>query len=59
MGEPRKVHEPGDCIDPSYGNPWCSGEATLAPNPYAEDVHGDDTPVWMCAGAREGAAADV
>jgi hypothetical protein len=52
-------HMPGDCVDPSYGNPWCSGIASYAPNPYAWELYDDETPVWMCDGARAGAAADI
>lgn len=54
-----KVHEPGDCVDPTYGNPWCDGIATLGVNPYNEELYGDTTLEWMCAGARIGAAADI
>lgn len=54
-----KVHEPGRCFDPTYGNPWCTGEATYGPDPYQEDVNGDSTPAWLCPGVRDGRLADI
>lgn len=32
---------------------------TFAPNPYAHDVNGDDTPVWMCENCRSRSAEDI
>ena len=32
---------------------------TLAPCPYAHDIDGDDTPVYLCDLCREERAADV
>ncbi len=32
---------------------------TLAPCPYASDIHGDDTPVWLCGECRHERAMDV
>jgi hypothetical protein len=54
-----KIHEPGNCVDPAYGNPWCDGEGRFAPDPYAEELADDHTFVWMCDGQRAGRAADV
>ena len=28
-------------------------------DPFAEDVHGDDTPVWMCGNCRYESAMDI
>lgn len=53
------IHNPGDCVDPLYGNPWCNGIGEWGPNPFNEEIYGDSTPVWMCAGARVGAAQDI
>lgn len=32
---------------------------TLDADPYASEIHGDHTPVWMCSGCREASAGDV
>ena len=32
---------------------------TYAPNPYDEEIHGDDTPVWMCDICRDESALDI
>jgi len=53
------IHEPGNCVDPAYGNPWCDGVGVWGEDPYAAEIIGDSTPVWMCRGARAGSAADV
>lgn len=38
----------------------CGNEnATFGPDPYAEDIHGDDTPVWLCEGCSKSRAADI
>ena len=34
-------------------------DVTCAPCPYAEDVHGDSTPVLMCGSCRHEAAQDI
>ena len=44
-----------DCsTDGSEKNP-----VTFEPDPFAEDVSGDDTPVWMCAGCRSLRADEI
>ena len=30
-----------------------SNPVTKGPDPYQSDVHGDDTPVWLCTMCRE------
>lgn len=55
----ERIHEPGNCVDPPYGNPWCSGIGSWGPNPYAAEIHNDHTPVFMCDGARKGSAMDI
>ena len=37
----------------------CDGELEFAPDPYAADIYNDDTPVWMCYGARLDSADDI
>lgn len=54
------MHKPGECTDPYYGEQvGCTGVGEWGPNPYAEELYGDMTPVWMCAGARYGSAMDI
>lgn len=53
-----KVHEPGECFDPLYGED-CNGEATFGVDSYLLELNDDDTPYWLCAGVREGRAQDV
>lgn len=58
MGNDR-IHEPGNCVDPYYGNPWCSGIGSMAPDPFAEEINNDSTDYWMCDGERAGSAMDI
>ena len=48
-------------VDPKVG--MCercgSGGATFDPCPYASEIHGDDSPVWMCADCRRQALQDI
>lgn len=37
----------------------CKGKVTFAPDPYAEEIHGDSTEVWMCEEHRDQSAADI
>lgn len=38
----------------------CEGDGvTFEPDPYAEEIHYDDTPVWMCDWCRIRSARDV
>jgi len=53
-----KLHEPGECPDPVYGRD-CDGEGIFDVDPYAEEIHNDSTPVWMCEGCRYGASMDI
>lgn len=43
--------------------PTCAGcgdeGATYAPCPYAADIHGDDTPMWLCDLCRYNRAQDI
>lgn len=32
---------------------------TYEPDPYAEDVHNDGTPVWECAACRRAQAMEI
>jgi hypothetical protein len=36
-----------------------SSDVTLAPCPYAQDIHGDETPVYMCGDCRDNAVRDT
>ena len=36
-----------------------SEDAEYGPCPYASDVHGDDTPVWLCSDCYNNRAADI
>ena len=55
----KRIHPPGQCTDPYYGNPWCSGIGYMAPDPFAEEINGDHSDYWMCDGERAGSAADI
>lgn len=53
---------PGDrCVGPPpepckrCGN----ADATFDPCPYAYDIAGDDTPIWLCGSCRYSAAGDI
>ena len=39
----------------------CGGTENLewGPDPYAEEIRGDDTPVWECVHCREESARDI
>lgn len=38
----------------------CGGQsARLAPCPYAQEINGDDRPVWLCADCRHERAMDI
>lgn len=37
----------------------CTNEATFGPDPYAQDIYDDDTPVWMCADCRDDSAMEI
>ena len=41
------------CIN--CGNP----EATCGPDPFMDEIHGDDTPVWLCERCRYESAMDI
>jgi len=32
---------------------------TYAPDPYNEDIHGDNTKVWLCANCRHEYSMDI
>ncbi len=49
--------EPGECVDAGSGS--CGGEVTFAPDPFAEEIWGNETPVWMCAEHRYASAQDI
>lgn len=46
-----------DCVFLDYGD--CDGEVTFEPDPYAYDIYGDETPVWMCEKHRIDQALEV
>lgn len=46
-GNTERLHQCEECEG------WfCEQHITYAPNPLAEDVYNDDTPVWMCVECR-------
>lgn len=53
-----KLHEPGECPEPYYGES-CDGIGHWRANPYAEEINGDHTPLWICDGVAYGAAMDI
>ena len=55
---PNQPVEPGPCVDADLWS-GCLGEITYGPDPYAEEIHGDDTPVWKCAEHRCESARDI
>lgn len=50
----RIANIPGRCID-------CRAPdiATYEPCPYAEEIEGDSTPVWLCEPCRHERAQDI
>jgi hypothetical protein len=47
-----------DCALCKY-HPECSGEETLGPDPFRQEIHDDNTEVWMCEGERYESAMDI
>lgn len=45
------------CIDAVLGN--CSGDTIFAPDPFAEEIHGDMTNVWKCQYHRYESALEI
>ena len=46
--------------EPTEGVCGCgSKDARFAPNPYASEINGNETPVWMCDECRHQAAMDI
>ena len=48
-------------VTPSDGLCECCGSdgATFGAHPFASEIHGDETPVWMCADCRHQSMQDV
>lgn len=46
-------------IDPRCDTCGATDGVTRGPHPYMSEIHGDETPVWMCDGCRTEAAGDV
>jgi hypothetical protein len=40
---PKKTLCEGSC-----GKGYWKKDLIFGPDPYQEDIHGDDTPVWLC-----------
>lgn len=51
-----KLHEPGEC---HTGNAWCYGIGVWAPDPFAQEIRGDETPFFQCAGENYESAQDI
>lgn len=58
MEATRYMHAPGECPDRGYGQD-CDGIGRFGPDPYAEEIHDDPTPVWQCDGVNTGSAMDI
>lgn len=44
----------------SYGDDeFCDGILTLGPNPFAQEIHGDNSDYWMCERSRYDSAMDI
>lgn len=55
MGNAEPKLERHRCVDCG-----CDGDdVTYGPDPYAEEIHHDDTPFWMCDWCRKASARDV
>ena len=37
----------------------CEGPVTFGPDPYEQDVNGDDTPVWLCQRHADDRAMEI
>jgi hypothetical protein len=53
-----RMHPVGQCPERSYGVN-CDGIGHWGPDPYAEELAGDSTPLWLCEGVRTGRAMDI
>ena len=53
-----RIHEPGHCPDPLYGQD-CDGIGHYGPDPFAEEIYNDTTPVWQCDGVNYGSTMDI
>ena len=51
-----KLHEPGEC---PTGHKWCSGLGAWGPDPFAEEIHNDKTPVFQCSGTDYESAQEI
>lgn len=38
---------------------YCNGEMTMDIDPFAMEIHGDDTLYWDCEGSRHESAMDI
>jgi len=58
MRTDQEIKDQGDPVpQPCY---QCGDtEATFGPDPYAEEIGGDDAPVWECACCRYQSAMDI
>ena len=58
-----KSSSPKKSKKPKTSKQMCEGcgaaDPSFAPCPYASDINGDDTPVWLCHECRKNRAADV
>jgi hypothetical protein len=50
-------HEEGVCI--FSGRDDCEGQLLYGPDPYEQDVNGDETPVWLCQRHADDQAMEI
>lgn len=59
MTSKKEVYGTCRVISPESCESCGSKEASFGPCPYAQDIHGDDTPHWLCSDCRRERAADI
>ena len=47
------------CVDADKTYIVCEGQVTYGPDPFAEEIYGDKTPVWMCESHRYESFMDI
>ena len=53
----RKIEKKHICA--GCGNKFSENEIEFSPDPYAEEINGNDTKVWECKDCRDSSAFDI
>jgi len=52
----EEVMEDAVCI---FASEACEGQLLYGPDPYAEEIEGDETPVWLCQRHADDQAMEI